>query len=336
MTTAIEAHDEFVHPTIPIRYLVEMAESGEAVYEGLASVGIPLEALDNPSYRVSGAHAQVVYDLVARDTDDELCALFRRPVPRGTYAIYVRLAARARDLGGALATAVDLYGLFDTHAPWSITTRGGVATIALRPRTRRQRESLLYTHMMLLAPWRTACWLANESLELAELRLPSHLHEYAREAQYLFEIPPILARGPAVLRFGAGLLDLPVRRSAAEASAWARTSSLAAMLGRPQRSTLESRVRASLAGNSPLASASLLDTARALGISASTLARRLRQGGRTFRAVKDDLRRDLAITHLSDGQSVADVAELLGYSEASAFQRAFKTWTGVPPGRYRR
>lgn len=45
---------------------------------------------------------------------------------------------------------------------------------------------------------------------------------------------------------------------------------------------------------------------------------------------------DHAVTRLAAGDSVAEVAEALGFSEASAFQRAFKSWTGVPPGRYQR
>ena len=50
----------------------------------------------------------------------------------------------------------------------------------------------------------------------------------------------------------------------------------------------------------------------------------------------DDLRRDLAITLLSDTQQgITEIAEALGFAEPSAFHRAFKKWTGARPGEYR-
>jgi AraC-like DNA-binding protein len=52
--------------------------------------------------------------------------------------------------------------------------------------------------------------------------------------------------------------------------------------------------------------------------------------------MKDELRRDLAIGLLDGGAPVERVAERVGFSDSSAFTRAFKAWTGVAPGRYRR
>ena len=57
----------------------------------------------------------------------------------------------------------------------------------------------------------------------------------------------------------------------------------------------------------------------------------------TQQRIKDDLRRDVAIDLLGEASlSVAEVAERVGFNEASAFHRAFKKWTGVSPGAYRR
>jgi AraC-like DNA-binding protein len=44
----------------------------------------------------------------------------------------------------------------------------------------------------------------------------------------------------------------------------------------------------------------------------------------------------LADRYLRDGVSIDETAFLLGYSEASAFQRAFRRWTGGSPAAYRR
>ena len=82
---------------------------------------------------------------------------------------------------------------------------------------------------------------------------------------------------------------------------------------------------------------SLDEAADRLHMSPRTLHRRLEEEGTSFRAIKDGLRRDLAISQLSHSdKSVLDIALDLGFAEASAFHRAFKKWTGARPGEYRR
>ena len=81
-----------------------------------------------------------------------------------------------------------------------------------------------------------------------------------------------------------------------------------------------------------------LDTiARELNTAPATLRRRLKTEGQSYQTIKDDLRRDLAISYLSATQmSVAEVAHELGFLDTSAFHRAFRKWTHSSPGAYRR
>jgi len=67
-----------------------------------------------------------------------------------------------------------------------------------------------------------------------------------------------------------------------------------------------------------------------------TLQRRLSEGDTSFRAELETVRRQLAETYLRDVRlSIADVAQLLGYSEHSAFTRGFRQWTGASPQSWR-
>ncbi|HEX7705209.1 MAG TPA: AraC family transcriptional regulator ligand-binding domain-containing protein [Thermoanaerobaculia bacterium] len=72
--------------------------------------------------------------------------------------------------------------------------------------------------------------------------------------------------------------------------------------------------------------------ARDLGMSRATLYRALRAEGTTFEKIAESVRSDLATRLLRDGRSIAETAELLGFSDRSAFSRAFKRWTGTSPG----
>ena len=56
-----------------------------------------------------------------------------------------------------------------------------------------------------------------------------------------------------------------------------------------------------------------------------------------FKSLVGDTRRRFAVNYLRDRRNtLSEIAFLLGYSEASAFSRAFKRWTGVTPLAYRR
>lgn len=82
---------------------------------------------------------------------------------------------------------------------------------------------------------------------------------------------------------------------------------------------------------------SLERVASELHTSPRTLRRRLEDRGKQFRELRDDTLRLMAESHLSDPRlTLPEIALLLGYSEQSAFQRAFKRWVGESPGTWRR
>ncbi len=78
------------------------------------------------------------------------------------------------------------------------------------------------------------------------------------------------------------------------------------------------------------------DIARKLGVSDSTLLRRLSEEGLTYKGVVEDTQRNLAKQLLSKTEySLAEVAFMTGFSEQSAFNRAFKRWAGQTPRSFR-
>lgn len=81
---------------------------------------------------------------------------------------------------------------------------------------------------------------------------------------------------------------------------------------------------------------SIESVASSLGLSPRTLARRLDAQGMSYRELRDEARRRLAVKHLLEGVSIDEIAIRLGFSEGSSFHRAFKRWTGLTPSEYRR
>jgi AraC-like DNA-binding protein len=96
------------------------------------------------------------------------------------------------------------------------------------------------------------------------------------------------------------------------------------------------RARQSILATLHLGEPVLDEVAHHLGLSEWALQRKLRDMGLSFTQLVDQIRQDSAIVHLRQGQlSVTQLASLLGYSETSAFSRAFKRWFGVSPKQWR-
>ncbi len=96
------------------------------------------------------------------------------------------------------------------------------------------------------------------------------------------------------------------------------------------------RVTAHIAASLP-AGSDVAEVARAMHMSGRTLQRRLEQEGATFSEVLDRARLDVAKRALATPTTtLTEVALQLGFSDLATFTRAFKRWTGMPPGQWRR
>lgn len=97
------------------------------------------------------------------------------------------------------------------------------------------------------------------------------------------------------------------------------------------------KVRAELISRLPAGEPPRGDVAKALNLSEKTLQRRLTGEDSSFQQILDETRSDLAQQYLREkGVSVCEVTFRLGFSDQSSFTRAFKRWTGVAPGEFRR
>ena len=77
------------------------------------------------------------------------------------------------------------------------------------------------------------------------------------------------------------------------------------------------------------------EIAEHLTMSARNLQLKLKQENKTFRELSDEVRRDIAITHLrAQTLNVSEIAYLLGFSGVSSFSSAFKKWTGNSPSSF--
>jgi AraC-like DNA-binding protein len=114
----------------------------------------------------------------------------------------------------------------------------------------------------------------------------------------------------------------------------AQLEELAAM--RASSEPLTDKVRRVISQLLPSGSPKLEAVADKLAVSPRTLQRQLSSVNTTFAELTDQTRQDLAATLLRNtDRSVAEISFVLGFSEPSAFHRAFKRWTGSTPAAFR-
>ena len=103
-------------------------------------------------------------------------------------------------------------------------------------------------------------------------------------------------------------------------------------LARMDKEDIVHRVKAAIIDHLPSGKVTHDKISDSLAISVRSLQRKLQQKGTTFRDVLDSTREDLAKQYVEElGVDLTETAFLLGFSEHSAFSRAFKRWTGHSP-----
>jgi AraC-like DNA-binding protein len=103
------------------------------------------------------------------------------------------------------------------------------------------------------------------------------------------------------------------------------------------RRKMSERIGSLLLVNAYLGIPTLESIAANLNTSSRSLQRKLQEEGVTYQQLSDSTRKSLALHYLESGQyPVKEVSYILGYNELSAFNRAFRRWTGTTPVSYQK
>lgn len=153
----------------------------------------------------------------------------------------------------------------------------------------------------------------------------------------LFRCPVRFEQPATQIRFPLSLLALPLRQPDPALVSMLEQQVQTLFAALPQKDPLLQQIRGQISRNLLQGEPALEQIAAALHLSGRTLRRRLQQQGWCFRDLLEDTRQHMAQDYLRDARlTLAEVALLLGYSEQSAFNRAFRRWSGKTPLRWRR
>ncbi len=197
----------------------------------------------------------------------------------------------------------------------------------------RQQAEMVITAWVSLARWAAGLDLAPSWVSF---RHPAPAD--SQEQQAVFRCPLIFAAQEYALGFPKALLDVPFLQAdpAIQQIMDATAERRLAELDKSEEPLWLSECRRAVARALTQGTPLLEDVAPGLGMTPRELRGRLAALDTSFKALLDETRRTLALSLMQDASmSLVDVSFLLGFSEQSAFQRAFKRWTGRSPGQYR-
>lgn len=324
--------------TVSIHFVREAlnAVAGRGIPDALVlqTAGIPTGFLDEPLARVSPAQFGMLWRTLARHLQDEFFALDARPVRPGAYAMLCHSLLGCADLRAVLTQLCRFTGIVLDGMSVQLDVSGDTATLRLSDARTRITPFAHATFFMVTCG--LACWMIARRIPILHCELAGSAPEFESEYRVMFCEDLSFSAKQGVLVMPASLLSMPVVQTREGLRAFLRGAPDVFLVKYRNMDSLAAQVRAQLRAISPPDWPGLEAMAGSLGSAASTFRRRLDTEGTTFQGIKNELRRDMAITALrEDSTSIAQLAHDLGFTEASAFHRAFVKWTGMRPSDYR-
>ena len=267
-------------------------------------------------------------------TGDEMVGLGPMVIPRGTFRMVTLGLIHTPDLRTALRRLIEFVGIgigFDVteHTGDATTTR-----MIVTPDGRTRADQLVGA-IGIVVGHRFASWLIGREIPLTAVELPEPAPTHA-DYPAIFGVIPNFDASAAAIAFDSAYLNAPVVRDEDELVAFLRNLPAALLFRQDYHPSASSRVRRMVEHRPTPDLLTVEDVAKPLNVSAQHLRRLLREEGTTFREIKEDVLRDAAIAALASGrESTEELSDRLEFSEPSAFRRAFRRWTGSPPGAYR-
>jgi AraC-like DNA-binding protein len=324
--------------TVPIAFVRALLK-GPALEDNrrdrlLQASGIPPILLDEDGARVTTEQFAALYQSLARELDDELPGMFARPARAGTFKFLCLSVLAARNLRTALYRFTRFFHLFLDEIGFEMSRQGDVTRVALAPRVATPPNTFAQEILLRLVHG-VISWLAGRKMPLARVDLafprPAHAADYGA----LYPGPAFFDQPVTALHFDNTQLDAPIRQDQKSLAEFMKRAPGDWLFNSFPERLVSHGVREYLHAHLD-ATKGIEDVARALHISVRTLSRRLRDEETGFQAIKDELRRDLAIERLTKTDTpIAVIGAELGFDSPATFHRAFKAWTGSTPGAYR-
>ncbi|MEE2032814.1 AraC family transcriptional regulator [Rhodococcus chondri] len=328
-------------PTIPSDFVsraVQLAAAeGVDLSPALDSARISRAVLAHPHARLTPEQVSRFTQVVWQITDDELFGLGPGPVRRGSFRVVCLTLIHCPDLAHALNRMIEVNRVMQSLPRLRLTPGETTTYLDVELPDEVTEKTRVTVDFQLMLLHRFAAWLVGGRVPLASVALPYAEPDpvLARSYDAMFGVPVTFGAGRAALEIYSTALRSPLVQTEESLEEYLRDSPNLMLSEREYESTVSAQVRRIFESGINGRTATAEDIAGMLNVSPPHLRRLLRQEGTSLGQLREEVLRDLAIAGLRRGESVDDLSGRLGFSEPSAFRRAFKRWTGNTPRSYR-
>lgn len=296
--------------------------------------GIAADLFANPNARVTQEQFVKMYEAVSLTTGDEMLGLWSRPIRSGALKYLALSLQDASSLLVAMYRFTRFWNLLLDDYQLQLSRQADAVTISLNPLNPAHIATPFGHELMVKLTHGVASWLGARQLPILRMGFgfdrPDKFHEYA----HLFPGPVTFNEPATSISFEEAVLRQPFHRTRQEIVGFVRRAPDDWIFVTFDHGSTAQQVRHFLVKR-PALSGNLEAAARHLNQSTRSLSRRLMAEGTSFRDLKEELRRDMAIEHLVKGRdSIDQIAAAVGFENTPAFHRAFRAWTGSTPRRY--
>lgn len=322
-----------VHPLLAC-----LSQRGVDVSPLFHELGLDPAVAADPDGRIPLTQLDHLWERAAHITRDPNIGLHAaETVTAGSFGIVSYLGLNSPTFGQALARVQRYFRLLSDASAYHLTEVDGVATLVatqdvppLGP-VRQRVEFTIAVVSCYAADYIDGGFVADEVF--LEHPQPDDVRQHAR----IFKCPVRFGAPTSGLTFPAATLARVMRGGDGRLVEYLERLAAQMLAEIPQDKSVAQALREQLLRDGANGNVSLPGVARQMGMSVRTLQRRLRSEGTSHQKVIDEIRWLVARRMLANRAiGVAEVAFTLGFSDAAAFHRAFKRWTGQTPMEYRR
>jgi len=319
--------------------LAGVREQGHDTASLLQAAGIdPDLPLDRDHHVSATQYARLLRRAMAA-LNDETMGLFSRKLRGGSFALMASAALHGGTLVDALDQFIRSLGLMQDDLVPVLEDDGRHVRVILRFATASVAARPFVHGLLLRLMWRLMSWLDTGKLRAERVELAFPKPEHGDFYLNIFPTELVFGAAHSALWFQSARMQGPVRRDTSALADYLQKAVLDMVIPVIASTRYGDRVRAHLQLEHTRHGQwqDLEQTASALHCSASSLQRHLAKDETSFQSIRDHLRRDWAIYRLQTSVvTTLALAQELGFSDEASFQRAFKRWTGHPPGKLRR
>lgn len=301
--------------------------------------GISRLALDKPGTQVSLRSFAAFAIEVMKLLDDECLGLTSQKQPLGSFNMMCRASISARNIHRSLRRSAKFWNLFKNAYHHYVQVNDESVSYVLQPLSGKEPINNYMAEAILSSVHRFHCWLGGQFIPLDSVQFVHAEPSYSDQYRPLFYGAPITYQSEdSRICFPKRYLDLEIVQTPETLDTYLKGTNLSLLyqpknyrvIGDQVRQWLERHIKQ---GNYR---ATLKEAANHFQMSQQVLHRRLQAEDLSFKEIKMQTRRDIAIGLIFENKvKIEEIATRVGFSEPSAFIRAFKAWTGYTPLAYR-